>query len=196
MKWTLWWEIQWAFILILHTKRAWLHLLQVSLKRHFIWVRLFQTKHQSLSQREAQRYRSIHSFSQGLNLPNSSDLQENGLSYLRTVQPFQGRNHFLSRLILPSSSLIRTRPVEYLVSCLPLQYTVFTVPSGYSRLLNCIVWISFWPLLNNTVLSPFLKEIAMTEAMRRRCLLLTYLTELSNVTWWKWQIMSTGNFLT
>lgn len=73
-------------------------------------------------------------------------------------------NHFLSRMILPSSSLIRTRPEEYFVSCWPLEYTVFIVPSGYSLLLNCDVWISFCPLLNITILSPFLKKMTITKA--------------------------------
>ena len=156
---------------IAYTKRAWTHLLQALLKRHFIRVRVFQ---RALSQSWVSALH-IHPFvfTRLKTFWTVLTCQENGWSHLRTAQPFEGRNHCSSRMMLPSSSLIRAGLVVCLVSFLPLRYTVFTVPSGYSHLLNCTVWTSFWPLLNTTILSPFLKGIAVKEVMRRHYLLLT-----------------------
>lgn len=63
---------------------------------------------------------------------------------------------FVSMRTLPSLSFILTRPDVYFVSWCPFVYTVFTVPSGYSRLLNWAVCSSLWPLLNSMILLPSL----------------------------------------
>lgn len=66
--------------------------------------------------------------------------------------------YFQSRMTVPVSSLTLILPEAYLVSWQPLQYTVLVVPSGNSLRLNLAVWISFCPLLNMMVLSPFLQN--------------------------------------
>lgn len=96
-----------------YTKRAWLHLLQSHSRD--ISFRLFQFKHQLLSQSDFSPTDPPIHFHK-LNLPNSFDLHENTLTYICTVQPSAGRNHFSSRMRLPSSLLIWLHPMEYLVS--------------------------------------------------------------------------------
>lgn len=51
-----------------------------------------------------------------------------------------------------------TVPEADRVSWEPVQYTVLTALSGYSRRVNPAVWISLCPLLSTMVLSPFLGE--------------------------------------
>lgn len=163
----------------------------ISFSFNFIQVTLFQSKHQLLSQSTfSPTDPSIHFHK--LDLPNNSDLTKNALSYIGTAQPSAGRNHLFARMRLPSSSLIWSCPVKHLVSCLPLQNTAFTVPSRYSLLLNCAAWSSLWPSLNTTSLSLLLKEVGMNEVMRKHCLLLTCLTELSNIAQWNRKITSSG----
>lgn len=67
-----------------------------------------------------------------------------------------GSYTLVSSSTLPSLSLTRIRPDVYFVSWWPFAYTVLTVPSGYSRLLNWAVWTSLWPLLNSMILLPSL----------------------------------------
>lgn len=64
--------------------------------------------------------------------------------------------NLVSMRILPSLSFTLILPETYFVSWCPFEYTVLTVPSGYSRLLNCDVCSSLWPLLNSIVLLPSL----------------------------------------
>lgn len=73
--------------------------------------------------------------------------------------------YFRSRTRLPASPLTFTLPDASLVSWRPSQYTVLTVPSGFTRLLNWAVWMSRCPLLNTMVLSPFLGEEKVASAL-------------------------------
>lgn len=52
-----------------------------------------------------------------------------------------------------------TVPEADRVSWEPVQYTVLTALSGYSRRVNPAVWISLCPLLSTMVLSPFLSTV-------------------------------------